>query len=84
MGADVVVGVNRAENANIVVIHIGAAGTPWWRERHKIEHGLNLRKREKVTSVDEEETYDAHIVAIREGHFAAIRYGRRGRKGGWI
>ena len=69
LGADVGVGVNRAENTDIIVVHIGTAGTSRWRERHEIEHGLNLSeksKHEKVMSDNEEETYNAHIVAIRE------------------
>ena len=47
VGADVGVGAYGAERADIVVIHTGAAGTPRWRERHKIEHGRNLNENKK-------------------------------------
>jgi hypothetical protein len=42
VGVRIGVGVYGAERANIVVVHIGAAGTSRWRERHKIEHRRDL------------------------------------------
>src|SRR5258707_9203404 len=52
MGADI----NRAENADILVIHIRAAWTSRWREGHKIKHGLNLSEKKKKKPTDEKVT----------------------------